>query len=82
MIGNETVYNGTWEVVMHRILQSSVIYIVFLLIFIFIVPELSHAVIVSKTGGDYNRIQDALDNAVPGDTIWTAGGSGTIVWYI
>ena len=60
---------------MHRILQSSVIYSVFLLLFIFIVPELSHAVIVSKTGGDYNRIQDALDNAVPGDTIYVKEGT-------
>ncbi|KKK79349.1 hypothetical protein LCGC14_2834410, partial [marine sediment metagenome] len=60
---------------MHRKLHSSVIYSVFLLLFFLILPELSHAVIVSKTGGDYNRIQDALDNAVPGDTIYVKEGT-------
>jgi parallel beta-helix repeat protein len=60
---------------MRRKLHSSIIFNVFWLLFVFIVPELSHAVTVSKTGGDYNRIQDALDNAVPGDTIYVKEGT-------
>ncbi len=40
-----------------------------------IAPQVSLAILVARTGGDYLSIQDAINNAQPGDTIYVKAGT-------
>jgi tetratricopeptide (TPR) repeat protein len=49
--------------------------ILFILVLMTAVPHLCYSITVAKSGGDYFSIQDALDNAGPGDTIYVKAGT-------